>query len=42
LRAVCNLKVREARLKSDVDIEASDREQQRANRQRMAAREERS
>ena len=42
LRAICNLKVREARLKGDVDIEASNREQQRATRQRMAAREERS
>jgi hypothetical protein len=42
LRAMCNLKVREARLNSDADIEANNRAQQRAMRQRMAAREDRS
>jgi hypothetical protein len=41
LRAICNLKVREARLR-DTDVEANSRQQLAAMRQRMATREERS
>jgi hypothetical protein len=39
LRALCNLKVREARLR-DSDVDANDRQQMAAMRQRMANREE--
>jgi hypothetical protein len=40
LRAVCNIKVREARIRdTDGHVDANDREQLSAMRKRMAARE---